>query len=387
MIQLAPKLLGELMKTATRPRAPHGYGYFRPTMAILELSQSLTQAVPLSCRKVSEKGSTGDSGLPSLLQLPHMDTEVIKRLGRKKVRGLMDLLGLNKEARAAALGMAGLTEAGIADLESALETVPLVCMAASCATEGEEGGVMEGDIVTCSLRVNVARFGAKESGGGVGLRPEFAPFYPFPRSEEWWAMLADPATNALLIAEKVELKDMPYLPDGEEVVTKHLEADSRKALALIKEKEAKRANKASEDPEAEKAEKDQESEEEEEDAVVEASEDIQEDATQLITIRFQAPQAATYNFQAVLMSDFWIGCDRKVNIKLKVGKRSRSDREIRGMGPMVSSNGQVWSESDEEDMVEGGEDDEEEYDEDEESGTEESGSDDDDDDAQSSNKK
>ena len=54
-----------------------GYGFFRPTMGVLEMCQSITQAVPLSVRKASEKGNMGDAAMASLLQLPHVDQVLI----------------------------------------------------------------------------------------------------------------------------------------------------------------------------------------------------------------------------------------------------------------------------------------------------------------------
>lgn len=43
-----------------------------------------------------------------MLQLPHMDMDVIKRLGRRRVRGLGELLELAHEERIAALQGAGM---------------------------------------------------------------------------------------------------------------------------------------------------------------------------------------------------------------------------------------------------------------------------------------
>lgn len=42
-----------------------------------------------------------------MLQLPHLDMDTIKRLGRKRVRGLSDLLDLPPEERLVALQAVG----------------------------------------------------------------------------------------------------------------------------------------------------------------------------------------------------------------------------------------------------------------------------------------
>ncbi|CAM6113605.1 unnamed protein product [Calypogeia fissa] len=41
--------------------------------------------------------------------------------------------------------------------------------------------------------------------------------------------------------------------------------------------------------------------------------------------KFQAPQEGTYNPPAFCLCDMWIGLDKKFNVKLKVGKRSRAE--------------------------------------------------------------
>jgi len=44
IVRTAPKLLDELIKVAIRgARPPYSYGYFRPTVAVLEMCQSVTQ--------------------------------------------------------------------------------------------------------------------------------------------------------------------------------------------------------------------------------------------------------------------------------------------------------------------------------------------------------
>jgi len=92
---------------------------------------------------------------------------------------------LSREERAVALEVGGLKEGAIGDLETTLGTVPVLAMNASCETEGEEGGIMEGDVVTANVHVRLSRFSAQEAGKGVGSPPSFAPFYPFPRGESW----------------------------------------------------------------------------------------------------------------------------------------------------------------------------------------------------------
>eukprot|EP00976_Prorocentrum_cordatum_P026911 546690-Prorocentrum_minimum.AAC.1 len=62
---------------------------------------------------------------------------------------------------------------------------------------------MEGDLVTCHVRVRMSRFEAKEAGGGRGSPPSFAPFYPLPKGETWWVLVADVGQNACMAAQQV----------------------------------------------------------------------------------------------------------------------------------------------------------------------------------------
>ncbi len=70
----------------------------------------LAQAVPLTARRNpgSHKGTV--EGPAPLLQLPHLDGEVVKRLQRKRVRGLPDLQALSGPERRDVLAFAGLPE-------------------------------------------------------------------------------------------------------------------------------------------------------------------------------------------------------------------------------------------------------------------------------------
>jgi translocation protein SEC63 len=68
------------------------------------------QAVPLSARRNpgAHKGTV--EGTAPLLQLPHMDGEVARKLMRKKVRGLPELQALQGAERRDVLTFAGLTD-------------------------------------------------------------------------------------------------------------------------------------------------------------------------------------------------------------------------------------------------------------------------------------
>ncbi|KAL5720228.1 DnaJ protein erdj2a [Ranunculus cassubicifolius] len=68
VLELAPRLLEELLKMAVIPRTAQGHGWLRPAFGVVELSHSIIQAVPLSSRKAT--GGSGE-GIAPFLQLPH----------------------------------------------------------------------------------------------------------------------------------------------------------------------------------------------------------------------------------------------------------------------------------------------------------------------------
>ncbi|KAI0530810.1 hypothetical protein KFK09_000358 [Dendrobium nobile] len=68
------------LKIAVLPRTPLGHGWLRPAIGVVELSQSIVQAVPLSARKA---GGGNSEGIAAFLQLPHFSETVFKKIARK----------------------------------------------------------------------------------------------------------------------------------------------------------------------------------------------------------------------------------------------------------------------------------------------------------------
>lgn len=63
------------------------YGWLTPVVGCIELMQCMVQAVPLAAKKTAHVGRTAESQA-ALLQLPHVDGEVLRKLARKKIRSL-----------------------------------------------------------------------------------------------------------------------------------------------------------------------------------------------------------------------------------------------------------------------------------------------------------
>ncbi|XP_047325395.1 dnaJ protein ERDJ2A-like [Impatiens glandulifera] len=319
VLELAPRLLEELMKMATIPRTTQGHGWLRPAIGVLELSQCIIQAVPLNARKTAGASPEGNA---AFLQLPHFDEAVLKKLARKKLRTFQELLDMSPEERAELLSqVAGFSNAEVQDIEIVLEMMPCLTLDVTCETEGEEG-IQEGDIVTVHAWVMLKRLN-----GLIGALPH-APHYPFHKEENFWFLLADPNSNNVWFSHKVSFMDETTAISA---ASKAIEDKMEGSGASVKETSL---------------------------AVREAVEKVKSGA-RLVMGKFQAPAEGNYNLSHYLLCDSWIGCDKKGSLKLKVSKRTRAG--TRGGGGHVGEEG-AGLEDDEEEEIE-----EEEYDEDYES--------------------
>ncbi|KAG6528486.1 dnaJ protein ERDJ2-like [Zingiber officinale] len=284
MLELAPRLLEELVKIAVMPRSPHGHGWLRPATGIVELSQCIIQAVPLSARK-----ATGGypEGLAPFLQLPYFSESTVKKIARKKVRTFQELQDMTINDRVELLTqIAGLSDIEARDVEYVLEMIPSIEVDITCETEGEEG-IQEGDIVTMYAWVTL-----KRANGLIGALPH-APYYPFHKEENFWLLLADPVGNDVWISQKVSFMDEAAAIAG---ASKAIQETRESLGASVKEINA---------------------------AVKEAVVKVKS-GSRLVMGKFQAPPEGSYNLTCFCLSDTWLGCDRKTSIKLKILKRNRA---------------------------------------------------------------
>ncbi|CAI0403134.1 unnamed protein product [Linum tenue] len=319
VLELAPRLLEELMKMALIPRNAQMHGWLRPAIGVVELSQCITQAVPLSARK-----STGGSaeGVAPFLQLPHFSDSVIKKIARKKVRTFQDFSEMSPEDRAELLTQAaGFNSSEVHDLETVLSMMPSVTTEVRCETEGEEG-IQEGDIVTVQAWITVRR----PNGLPVGL--PHSPYYPFHKEENYWFLLADPVSNNVWFSQKVNFMDEAAAITG---ASKAIEDTMEGSGASVKEIST---------------------------AVREAVEKVRS-GSRLVMGKFPAPAEGNYNLTCFCMCDAWIGCDKKTSLKVKILKRTRAGTR----GGFASEDGPVAEDGIEEEE----ENEEEEYDDDYES--------------------
>lgn len=283
VLELTPRLLEELMKMAVIPRTAQGHGWLRPAIGVVELSQCIIQAVPLSAKKTTGGSS---EGIAPFLQLPHISESVIKRIARKKVRTFQELRDMSLEDRAELLQAAGLSSTEVQDIERVLEMMPSLSIDITCETEGEEG-IQEGDVVTIQAWVTL-----KRDNGLVGALPH-APRYPFHKEESFWFLLADPNSNDVWFSQKLSFMDEAAAVSA---ASKAIEETMEGLGADAKEKSK---------------------------AVREAVEKVRS-GSRLVMGKFLAPVEGNYNLMCYCLCDSWIGCDKKVNSKVKVLKRTRA---------------------------------------------------------------
>ncbi|KAJ6960828.1 dnaJ protein ERDJ2 [Populus alba] len=317
VLELAPRLLEELMKMAVIPRTSQGLGWLRPATGVVELSQCIIQAVPLTARKATG-GST--EGAP-FLQLPHFSESVIKKIARKKVRTFEDFRDMTLQERAELLEqVAGFSSDKVTDVEMVLGMMPSVTVEVRCETEGEEG-IQEGDVVTIQAWITL-----KRANGLVGALPH-APNFPFHKEENFWFLLADPVSNNVWFSQKVNFMD-----EASAIIaaSKAIEDTMEGSGASVKETSA---------------------------AVREAVQKVRS-GSRLVMGKFPAPAEGNYNLTCYCLCDSWIGCDMKTNLKVKILKRTRAGSR----GGLVTEEG-----PNAEDGIEEEEEDEEEYDDDYES--------------------
>ncbi|OAY30358.2 hypothetical protein MANES_14G021200v8 [Manihot esculenta] len=283
VLELAPRLLEELMKMAVIPRPGQGHGWLRPAIGVVELSQCIIQAVPLSARKTTG----GAEGIAPFLQLPHLSESAVKKMARKKVRTFQDFVDMALQDRADLLEqVAGLSTFEVQDIEMVLEMMPSLTMEVRCETEGEEG-IQEGDILTVQAWVTLRR-----ANGLVRALPH-APSFPFHKEENFWFLLADPISNKVWFSQKVNFMDEAAAVTA---ASKAIEESMEGSGASVKETSK---------------------------AVREAVEKVR-DGSRLVMGKFPAPAEGNYNLTCYCLCDSWIGCDKKINMKVKILKRTRA---------------------------------------------------------------
>lgn len=312
VLEFTPRLLEELIKMAIIPRNSKGHGWLRPAIGVIELSQCVIQAVPLTARKAA--GGSAD-GIAPFLQLPYFNDDIIKKITRKKVRTFQDFQDISVDVRAELLSqVAGFSPPQVVDVEKVMELIPSLTVEVTCETEGEEG-IQEGDVVTVKAWVTL-----KRANGLIGALPH-APYYPLHKEENFWLLLADPNSNSVWFSHKISFMD-------------EVAAVSAALTAIDERMEVLGAS-----PKEKTA------------AIKEAVEKVKS-GSRLAMGKFLAMAEGNYNLTCYVLCDSWIGCDQKSTVKLKILKRTRAGTR----GGQLGDGGVVEDGDEEEEEIEEEED-------------------------------
>ncbi|CAH0553226.1 unnamed protein product [Brassicogethes aeneus] len=152
-------------------------GWLSPAVAAMELAQMVTQAM-----------WSKDSYLK---QLPHFNTEIIKRCSEKGVETVFDIMELEDEAR---LKLLQLSDTQMADVARFCNRYPNIELSYE---------VLDKDKIHSGSSIHVAvQLEREDEASG----PVIAPFYPQKREEGWWVVIGDPKSNSLLSIKRLTLQ-------------------------------------------------------------------------------------------------------------------------------------------------------------------------------------
>jgi pre-mRNA-splicing helicase BRR2 len=177
-------------------------GWLKPALSAMEMSQMLVQAV------------WADDKEGVLLQVPHFTRDLAKRLanlpaelkssdGVEPVESVFDLMSMDDKLRQQVLTSAGLTPSQLSDVAVFCNRYPNIDVSYDLPA-GADAEHAAGDTVpfVVTLTREAGTEGMEE---GAGLGSVVAPFYPKPKAEGWWLVVAEPSKNAILAIKRIAL--------------------------------------------------------------------------------------------------------------------------------------------------------------------------------------
>ncbi len=334
ILEKAPRLLQEMFNISSMPRIKPNYGWLTPTQGTVELMQCIIKAIPAEEKKKSSsssaKNSSGGGGesITALLQLPHVDDDVIRKLGKQKLKNLTEIQRLSKVDRRVALQTCGLSMSQAEDVETALSAIPSAFVTARIYQDDPETGEEStadasalSTVMTCCVHTMVLRAAHQVAGfdpesiakGKNAAIRAYAPNFPFPRDEHWFFLLGDPSNNTLLAWTRVSLLEAEaagaryaanWMTSTGGISTPSVNYSSTSALLQL-------ATDENQD--------------------IHSEEQLIEKLGQKIELKFVAPPPGKHDLVLYAMPDSWVGVDRTIQLKIRTVEPSRAEREGRAI--------------------------------------------------------
>lgn len=342
VLEKVPRLIQEMFAVASIPgRVRPAYAWLTPTVGTVELIQCIVKAVSAEEKKKQPASNPTKSAesIAAVLQLPHIDEDVVRQLSKRKIKTLGELQGLSKPDRRSALQVAGLSVAEVEEVETGLSAFPSAFVSAKLYLEGPNGEPLK-DVepqalesgVTCSVHVMLLRPAHQAPGfdpdtiKGKAARA-YAPNFPYPREEHWFFLLGDQSTGTLLGMTRVSLLEaeavgaryaanwMNKTTAGATLARGGGGAADGSGNPLLGSRGGALLQLAVAEDEG-----------------VDSEEALIEKLGQKVEFKFLAPPAGKHDLTLYVMPDSWIGADRVVQLKLKTTEMTRAEREGRA-GP------------------------------------------------------
>eukprot|EP00916_Digyalum_oweni_P004984 GHVL01008895.1.p1 GENE.GHVL01008895.1~~GHVL01008895.1.p1 ORF type:complete len:2144 (+),score=476.12 GHVL01008895.1:34-6465(+) len=154
-------------------------GWLHPALTTMELSQMIVQAM--------------SHNQSELLQLPHISQKLANEAKEiYKINDIFDLMNLDDDFRNNLFK--GLTQTQISDIAQACNRYPSVALDWSLNKDVVESGS------SVELSINLERDSEEEFVG-----PVYAVYFPTPKDEHWWLVIANTETNNLVAIKRVNM--------------------------------------------------------------------------------------------------------------------------------------------------------------------------------------
>mmetsp|Transcript_2205 Transcript_2205/g.3149 ORF Transcript_2205/g.3149 Transcript_2205/m.3149 type:complete len:1192 (+) Transcript_2205:11-3586(+) len=176
----APRLLSAIVDVIS------SFGWLKPALEAMELTQMIVQG----CWDRND----------FLMQVPHLNEEMVKGLSEAGVETPLDILSLEDEKREKLIEV---SKREMADIARFCNSFPNVELGFEVENSNE---IISGEAVVINAMLKREEEEEEESHVGKDGRVIVnAPLFPRQKVENWWLVLGDPAKNSLLSVKRVTL--------------------------------------------------------------------------------------------------------------------------------------------------------------------------------------